>query len=94
MDTPPDNPDIAGGSDKPHLSVIDAALSLFSGDLTDDTLVAHLKTLRADSHWRVFVFDGPKVRDVELIYKPTNAWYALRLTKVRRLRGQVWRRTA
>jgi hypothetical protein len=29
-----------------------------------------------------------------LIYKPTNAWYALRLTKVWRLRGQVWRRVS
>jgi len=56
-------------------------------------LGAHLKTLRADSNWRVFVFDGPKVRDVELIYTPTKDWYALRLTKVRRLRGAVWRRT-
>jgi len=74
-------------------AIADSALSLFSGDLTDDTLAAHLKTLRADSGWRVFVLEGPKVRDVELIYTPTNAWYVLRLTKVWRLRGQVWRRT-
>ena len=75
-------------------AIADSALSLFSGDLTDDTLAAHLKTLRADPAWRVFVLEGPRTRDVELIYKPTDAWYALRLTKVRRLRGQVWRRTA
>jgi len=81
-----DNPDSAARS------VADATLSLFSGDLTDDTLAAHLKTLRADPAWRVFVLEGPKTRDVELIYTPTNAWYALRLTKVWRLRGQVWRR--
>jgi hypothetical protein len=73
-------------------AIVDSALSLFSGDLTDDTLAAHLKTLRADAAWRVFVLEGPKTRDVELIYTPTNAWYVLRLTKVWRLRGQVWRR--
>ncbi len=83
-----DNPDT------PDRFVADGALSLFSGNLTDDTLASHLKTLHADPDWRVFVLEGPKVRDIELIYKPTNAWYALRLTKVRRLRGQVWRRTA
>lgn len=71
-----------------------AALSPFSGDLTDDTLTAHLKALRGDSNWRVFVLEGPKVRDVELIYTPTKDWYVFRLTKVRRLRGAVWRRTS
>jgi len=81
-----DNPDPVARS------VADAALSLFSEDLTDDTLTAHLKTLRGDLDWRVFVLEGPKVRDVELIYTPTNAWYTLRLTKVWRLRGRVWRR--
>ncbi len=75
-------------------AIADNALNLFSGDLTDDTLAAHLKTLRADPAWRVFVLEGPKTRDVELIYTPTNAWYVLRLTKVRRLRGQVWRRAS
>ncbi len=83
-----DNPDPVARS------VADAALRLFSGDLTDDTLAAHLKALRDDPNWRVFVFEGPKTRDVELIYKPTNAWYVLRLTKVWRLRGQVWRRAS
>ncbi len=87
-----DNSDTMARSDKSDQSVADAALSLFSGNLTDDTLVAHLKTLRADPDWRVFVLEGPKVRDIELIYTPTNAWYVLRLTKVWRLRGQVWRR--
>lgn len=70
------------------------ALSLFSGDLTDDTLTAHLKTLHGDPDWRVFVFGGPTVCDVELIYKRTNAWYILTLKKVRRVRGAVWRRTS
>jgi hypothetical protein len=70
----------------------DVALSLFNGNLTEDTLRVHLQTLRGDPHWRVFVLEGPKVRDVELIYTPTKDWYVLRLTKVRRLRGSVWRR--
>ncbi len=83
-----DNPDPVARS------VADAALSLFSGDLTDDTLAARLKTLRGDLDWRVFVLEGPKTRDIELIYTPTNAWYVLRLTKVRRLRGSVWRRAS
>ncbi len=82
-----DNPDTLKRS-------VEGALNLFRGDLTDDTLAAHLKTLRADPDWRVFVLEGPKVRDIELIYKPTNAWYVLRLTKVWRLRGQVWRRAS
>ncbi len=83
----PDNPDTLKRS-------VEGTLNLFRGDLTDDTLAARLKTLRADPDWRVFVFEGPKVRDVELIYKPTNAWYVLRLTKVRRLHGSVWRRVS
>ena len=82
-----DNPDTLKRS-------VEGALNLFRGDLTDDTLAAHLKTLRGNPAWRVFVLEGPKVRDVELIYKPTNAWYVLRLTKVRRLRGSVWRRVS
>ncbi len=72
----------------------DAALSLFNGDLTDDTLREHLETLRHDPNWRVFVLEAPKARDVELTYAPTKAWYVLRLTKVRRLRGAVWRRSS
>ena len=90
----PDNPDTIAHSDKSDRSIAAAALSLFSGNLTDDTLAAHLKTLRADPHWRVFVLEGPKVRDVELIYTPTNAWYTLRLTKGWRMRGRVWRRVS
>ncbi len=89
-----DNSDTTARSDTHDRFVADAALSLFSGDITDDTLTAHLKALRDDPAWRVFVLEGPKVRDVELIYKPTNAWYVLRLTKVRRLRGSVWRRAS
>jgi len=87
-----DNSNTMARSDKSDQSVAETALSLFSGDLTDDALAAHLKTLRADPAWRVFVLEGPKVRDVELIYTPTNAWYTLRLMKVWRLRGRVWRR--
>ncbi len=72
----------------------DAALSLFNGDFTEDTLRSHLETLDRDPDWRVFVLEAPKVREVELIYTPTKAWYVLRLTKVRRLRGAVWRRVS
>ncbi len=79
-----DNPD------NPDQSVAEGALSLFGGEITDDTLAAHLKTLRGDPNWGVFVLEGPKVRDVKLIYTLTNAWYALRLTKVRCSRGAVW----
>ncbi len=61
-----DNPDTTARSDTHDRSVVDAALSFFSGNLTDDTLAAYLKTLRADPDWRVFVFEGPKVRDMEL----------------------------
>jgi hypothetical protein len=90
MDTP-DTPARADIHDKDTAAT---ALNLFRGDLTDDTLAAHLKALRGDPHWRVFVLEGPKVRDVELIYTPTKDWYTFRLTKVRRLRGAVWRRTS
>jgi len=73
-----------------------AALSLFNGDLTWDTVTAHLNTLRADPNWRVFVVGTAEgtVCDVNLIYKPTNAWYTMQVTKRRRLRGVVWRRTS
>jgi len=88
-----DIPDTPARSDIHDKYTVATDLNLFSGDLTDDTLAAHLKALRSDPHWRVFVLEGPKVRDVELIYTPTKDWYAFRLTKVRRLRGAVWRRT-
>ncbi len=87
-----DNPDNPARSDTPGGYTTAVALSLFRGDLTDDTLAAPVKALRDDPHGRVFVLEGPKVRDVELIYTLTKDWYAFQLTKVRRLRGAVWRR--
>jgi len=89
-----DTPDTPAHFDTHDGFTADAALSLFSGDLTDDTLAARLKALRGDPNWRVFVLEGPKVRDVELMYTPTKDWYTLRLTKVRRLRGLVWHRAS
>jgi len=97
MMEPPDTP---ARSDTHGGYTTTAALSPFNGDLTstgdltDDTLTAHLKALRGDPNWRVFVLEGPKVRDVELIYTPTKDWYALRLRKVWRVRGAVWRRSS
>jgi len=89
-----DTPDTPARSDTHDGFTTAAALNLFSEDLTDDTLAAHLKALRGDPHWRIFVLEGPKVRDVELMYTPTKDWYALRLRKVWRVRGAVWRRTS